>query len=102
MICRAAVGVFGSDPTPPPVAEAPMPPPAPDIRRLLLQLVLRVLAVHAVAIALYYAADVARAGQHIRLAFVTVWMALTLAVVLPSLLRIRRARRPPRRPPRSR
>jgi nitric oxide reductase large subunit len=79
-----------------------MPPPAPDIRRLLLQLVLRVLAVHAVAIALYYAAGLARAGQHIRLAFVTVWMALTLAVVLPSLLRIRRARGAAQRTPRKR
>jgi hypothetical protein len=73
-----------------------MPPPVPDIRRLLLRLVLRVLAVHAIAIALYYAAGLTRAGQDVRIAFVTVWMVLTLAVVLPSLLRIRRSRRPPR------
>lgn len=75
---------------------APATPPritaAPEIRRHLLHMVLGVVAVHALAIALYYALDVPQRPPGFRRIFTGVWMVATLPVVLVGLARVRAAR----------
>ena len=75
---------------------APATPPkitaAPEIRRHLLHMVLGVVAVHALAIALYYALDVPQRPPNFRRIFTGVWMVATLPVVLVGLARVRAAR----------
>ncbi|MFL5574951.1 MAG: hypothetical protein ACJ79S_03135 [Gemmatimonadaceae bacterium] len=62
-------------------------------RRLLFQMVLAVVVLHAAAIALYTAAGIATAGANARRAFVVVWTLATFAVVAVGLRRINRFRR---------
>jgi hypothetical protein len=62
------------------------------LRAAVLQLAIGVVVLHAIAIAIYYVADIALRPPSIRNAFLIVWMILTLAVVLPGLHRIRAAR----------
>jgi hypothetical protein len=75
----------------------PTPPSAPGstpaLRGLVLRLVLSVVALDAVAIALFYALDVATAGQRLRSVFVIVWVTVTLVVCSYFLRRIRLHRR---------
>lgn len=71
-------------------------PPSP-LRRHLLRMVVLVLLVHAVAIAIYYAADVGSASRQVRTIFTAGWTLATLAVVLPLLRRIREERNRMRR-----
>ncbi len=78
-------------PTPP--SDAPRrSSAAPELRRLLLRMVLGVIAVHAGAIGLYYALDVERRPQRTRNAFVVAWTLATLPVVLVGMTSIRKAR----------
>jgi len=72
--------------TPPPVSAAP------ELRRHLLHMVIGVVAVHAIAIALYYALDVPHRPPNFRRIFTGVWMVATLPVVLVGMTRVRAAR----------
>ncbi|HXE57893.1 MAG TPA: hypothetical protein VNK43_07825 [Gemmatimonadales bacterium] len=62
------------------------------LRRRVLELVLLVLLVHAAAIAIYYLAGLERTPPATRVGFTFVWTAVTLAVVLRGLRRVRMAR----------
>lgn len=67
--------------------------PLTEIRRRFLHLVAAVVVLDAVAIGLYYATSIARRPERVQQIFVGVWMAVTLAVVLALLMRIRALRR---------
>ncbi len=79
---------------------SPTPPPdaprrasaAPELRRLLLRMVLAVVAVHAVAIGLYHALEIERRPQRTRNVFVVAWTLATLPVVLVGMTSIRKVR----------
>lgn len=66
---------------------------APVLRGHLVRMVVWVLAIDAVAIAAYYAANLSRADERVRTIFTLAWSLATIAVVLTSLRRIRLARR---------
>lgn len=69
-------------------------------QRELLRFVLTVLALEVVAIGIFYAADIESAPGGTRRAYMLIWTAASLVVVLTGLQRIRRARfggRSPRR-----
>ncbi len=66
---------------------------APVLRGHLVRMVVWVLAIDAVAIGAYYAADLSRADERVRTIFTLAWSLATIAVVLTSLRRIRIARR---------
>ena len=70
-----------------------MPRPTSPTRRHLLAMVLSVLALDAVAVALYYGAGLSDAGTGVRNAFTIAWTIATLFVVGMGLGRIRRERR---------
>ena len=72
-----------------PAAVAPFRSPA---HRHLAVMVGSVLVVHALAIAVYYAAHIAAAAPRVRQGFTTAWTLATLVVVGVGLRRIRRAR----------
>jgi high-affinity Fe2+/Pb2+ permease len=75
------------------VADAPAGPGAArELRGHLLRLALGVVAVHAVAIALYYALDVASRSVDFQRGFTVAWTVATLPVVLVGLSRVRAAR----------
>jgi hypothetical protein len=76
-----------TDPKTPPKASA-----APELRRHLMHMVIGVLAVHAIAVALYYGLDVEQRPPTFRRVFTAVWMLATLPVVLVGLTRVRAAR----------
>lgn len=63
------------------------------VRRSFLQFLVAVVAVHVVAIALYYGLSVAQAAPSTQRRFAWVWMGATVAVVIIGLQRIKRARR---------
>ncbi|MDF1506304.1 hypothetical protein [Roseisolibacter sp. H3M3-2] len=65
---------------------------ARELRRHLMVMVLGVVAVHAVALALYYALDVEQRPAAFRRVFTGVWTVATLPVVLIGLSRVRAAR----------
>jgi hypothetical protein len=65
---------------------------SPALRAAVLRLVISVVVLDAIAIAVYYAADIALRPTTVRYPFFAAWMLLTLAVVLPGLHRIRVAR----------
>jgi hypothetical protein len=65
---------------------------SPALRSAVLRLAISVVVLHAIAITIYYVADIALRPPSTRNAYLIVWMILTLAVVLPSLHRIRLAR----------
>ena len=62
-------------------------------RRRFLEFLVSVAAVHAVAIALYYAIDLPHTPPREQRVFAWVWMAVTVAVVFVGLQRLKRARR---------
>lgn len=70
-----------------------MTQPISPVRRRFLQFLVGVAAVHVVAIAIYYAADIAHATASQQRLFAWVWMGATLLVVFVGLQRIKRARR---------
>ena len=63
------------------------------IRRRFLELLLAIAVVHGVAIGLYYGLDIPLTGARARRWFGWGWMAVTVAVVLVGLQRMKRARR---------
>ena len=63
------------------------------VRRTFLQFLVAVSLVHVAAIALYYGLGIARAPADTQRWFGWVWMAVTVAVVIVGLQRIKRARR---------
>ena len=64
----------------------------PELRRHLMHMMIGVLAVHALAIALYYGLDVEQRPPTFRKVFAGIWMVATLPVVLVGLTRVRAAR----------
>lgn len=73
-----------------------MPQPTSPARRRFLQFLLAVATVHVVAIAAYYALGVEQAPPRTQRYFGWGWMAVTVAVIVVGLQRIKRARRAPR------
>jgi uncharacterized membrane protein YdcZ (DUF606 family) len=63
------------------------------VRRRFLEFLVGVALVHVVAIAIYYAADVAHTSARQQRLFAWVWMGATVLVVFVGLQRIKRARR---------
>lgn len=63
------------------------------MRGLLIRMVAWVLAIDAVAVAVYYGAHLSRADEKTRMVFTFTWSMVTIAVVLTALRRIRIARR---------
>ena len=63
------------------------------VRRRFLEFLVAVAVVHVVAIALYYGLDVAQATPSTQRRFGWGWMAVTVAVVILGLQRLKRARR---------
>ena len=63
------------------------------VRRRFLEFLASVALVHVVAIVLYYATDVAHASITRQRTFAWTWMAVTVAVVIVGLQRLKRARR---------
>jgi uncharacterized BrkB/YihY/UPF0761 family membrane protein len=63
-----------------------------EIRRPVMSLVLGIVAVHAVAIAAFYALGITSRPASWRYAFGGAWIALTLVIVLKSLAALRTAR----------
>ena len=68
---------------------------SPALKSAVLRLALSVIALDAIAIAIYYVADIPLRPPSVRYPFFAVWMALTLLVVLTGLhsVRVARARR---------
>jgi len=64
----------------------------PTSRKLLLTMVLLVVALHALAIAIYYVFGIAQRPNQIQTGFVVVWSLATLGIVLVFMKRIRRIR----------
>lgn len=77
---------------PPPPAGPSRPSAMPELRRHLLFMMLGVVAVHALAIALYYVLGVERRPPAFQKVFTGLWMFATLPVVLVGLARVRAAR----------
>ncbi|MFN2566614.1 MAG: hypothetical protein ABR499_16580 [Gemmatimonadaceae bacterium] len=67
-------------------------PPSPALRSAVLRLAVSIVVLDAIAIAVYYLADIPLRPESIRYPFFGLWMLLTLAVVLTGLHRIRVAR----------
>jgi hypothetical protein len=67
--------------------------PKSAARQRFLQFLVSVALVHVLAIALYYALDVARMPARQQRMFAWLWMAVTVAVVVVGLQRLKRARR---------
>jgi len=65
---------------------------SPALRAAVLRLAVSIVVLDAIAIAAYYVADLALRPPSIRYPFFTVWMVLTLVVVLTGLHRVRVAR----------
>jgi hypothetical protein len=65
---------------------------SPALRAAVLRLALSVIVLDAIAITIYYVADIPLRPPSIRYPFFGAWILLTLAVVLPGLHRIRVAR----------
>ena len=65
-----------------------------EIRKQLMLMVALILAIHAVAIAVFNGYDIGDAPRRTRTLFTMVWTLLTLAAVLNGLYRIRLARGP--------
>ena len=74
---------------------------SPALRSAVVRLVIGVVVLDAIAIAIYYLADIPLRPPSMRYAFFAAWMLLTLGVVLPGLHRIRVARIRARGAPRS-
>ena len=74
-----------------------MRPPQSAPRKRFLEFLVSVALVHVVAITLYYALDLARMSARQQRVFAWLWMAVTVAVVVVGLQRLKRARRAARR-----
>ena len=61
-------------------------------QRELMRFVLSIVALEIVAIGIFYAAGIEHASRRGRTAYMLVWMAVTLAIVMTGLRRLRRAR----------
>ena len=68
-----------------------------ELQRALVRLILTVVAVDAVAIAAYYLLGLEERDRTARLLFTIVWVAATLAAVLPNVRRMRELRTASRR-----
>jgi hypothetical protein len=68
------------------------PDPRAEMRRLLIRLVVMIAVLDALAIGTYYLSREYLLVRNTRIAFTLVWTFLTLAIVLPHLWKIRRAR----------
>jgi nitric oxide reductase large subunit len=66
--------------------------PNPALRAAFLRLILTVIALHAVAIGVYYLTGIGRRSARAQYAFLGGWVVLTLLVVLAGLQRVRAAR----------
>ena len=66
--------------------------PSPALRSAVLRLAIGVVVLDAIAITIYYLADIPLRPPSIRYPFFAAWMLLTLVVVLTGLHRIRIAR----------
>ncbi len=66
--------------------------PNPALRSAVLRLVLSIVALDAIAIAVYYLADIDRRPLSVQYPFLGAWLVLTLVVVLTGLQRVRTAR----------
>ncbi len=66
-------------------------------RRRFLEFLVSVAVLHAAAIGTYYALEIGRAPMNQQRIYAWTWMALTVAVVVVGLQRIKRARRSGRR-----
>lgn len=82
----------------PPARPSARPTRAPELRRLLLHMMLWVFALHGTAIAIYRLAGVDGAEPRLRTGFSVAWMVATFALVSVYLRRIRTVRRQARRP----
>ena len=81
-----------------PPRPAPRPPDSPA-RRALKRMLILAFGLHVVAISIHQLAGVERWPERWRLAYLGVWLALTVAIVGPALRRIRQTRlRGPRGP----
>jgi len=67
-------------------------PASPALRAAVLRLAISIVILDAIAIATYYIADIPGRPPSVRYPFFTVWMVLTLLVVLTGLHRVRVAR----------
>ena len=65
---------------------------SPALKSAVLRLAVSVVVLDAIAIAVYYLADIPLRPPSVRYPFFTVWMVLTLVVVLTGLHRVRVAR----------
>ena len=63
-----------------------------ELKSAVLRLAIGVVVLDAVAIAIYYLADIPLRPASIRYPFFALWMLATLAIVLPGLQRVRAAR----------
>lgn len=63
-----------------------------ESRKLLLTMVLLVIALHAIAIGIYYGLGIGGRTNQLQTAFVAVWTMATLAIVLVYMKRIRQIR----------
>jgi hypothetical protein len=67
-------------------------PASPALRSAVLRLAIAIVVLDAIAISIYYIADIPLQPPSVRYPFFTVWMVLTLLVVLTGLHRVRVAR----------
>jgi hypothetical protein len=65
---------------------------SPELKSAVLRLAIGVILLDAIAITVYYVADIPLRPSSIRYPFFAAWILLTLAVVLPGLHRVRMAR----------
>ena len=65
----------------------------PGTRRRFIELLVAVATVHVVAIGAYYAFDLPHRPERMQRIFAWTWMAMTVAVVMVGLQRLKRARR---------
>ena len=63
------------------------------VRRRFLEFLVAVVAVHVVAIGLYYGLSIPQAAASTQRRFGWIWMGVTVAIVIGGLQRIKRARR---------
>ena len=70
----------------------PLNPAVRAMRRHLLEMIALVVVLDAVTIGIYYAVGMKSRSPKVQLAFTAVWTALTLAVVLRGMGRVRAAR----------
>ena len=73
-------------------AQTPTAGPSPA-RRVVRNFAIAVVAVHVIAIAIYYGAGIAARPERVQRMYAWGWMGLTVVVVFGGLQRVKRARR---------